>query len=318
MLTAYIDQLMNITDGDTWLDETFGKKLKNIPEEVVFMRPVPGMHSVAEIISHLHEWRLSVISILRGGERTLTMDSPGNWKTNDELKSHGWKTLQHHFYASQDALIALLQSRNEDWLQQMDSLKKNNFEYYVQGLIHHDLYHLGQIGMILRIVPHNVQAVPDGYHSVTPFIIVKGAAGLLEFLKNAFGAGEISRVPGKNGTLSHAETRIGDSVIMMFDSKHDWQETPAFLRLYVEDCDATYKQALKAGAAVVTEPTNMPWGDRVCRVRDPFDNLWWIMTRIEDLSAGEIEKRFGEKEFINAMKYVESAEFLPGKLKDHI
>ena len=163
---------------------------------------------------------------------------------------------------------------------------------------------------------NKVGPVPEGYHSVTPFIIVRGAAQLLDFLRDAFGAVEIARVRSEDGTLGHAETKIGDSVVMMFDSKADWPETPAFLRLYVEDCDATYQQALKANATSVTEPTNMPWGDRVCRVRDPLGNLWWIMARIENISAEEIEKRWGEKKYIDAMQYVQSAQFFPSnKLK---
>ena len=163
---------------------------------------------------------------------------------------------------------------------------------------------------------NKVRPVPEGYHSVTPFIIVRGAAQLLDFVRDAFGAMEIARVRSEDGTLGHAETKIGDSVVMMFDSKADWPETPAFLRLYVEDCDATYQQALKANATSVTEPTNMPWGDRVCRVRDPLGNLWWIMARIENISAEEIEKRWGEKKYIDAMEYVQSAQFFPSnKLK---
>lgn len=154
-----------------------------------------------------------------------------------------------------------------------------------------------------------VRPIPEGYHSITPFIIVKGAAQLLDFLRDAFGAVEIARVPNPDGTLGHAETRIGNSVVMMFDAKEDWPDTPSFLRLYVENCDDTYQQALKAGAVSVTEPTNMPWGDRICRVTDPFGNLWWIMTRIEELSPEEIEKRFGEKEYIKAMEYVQGAQF---------
>lgn len=150
LITSYIQQLQNITNGDTWLDETFGKKLKNIPEGIAFTRPLPAMHSVAEIISHLHEWRLSVISILRGDEHTITMDGPSNWKTNEELSAKGWEALQRDFYKSQDALISLLQSKEDTYLQQVDSRKKNNFEYYVQGLIHHDLYHLGQIGLVIK------------------------------------------------------------------------------------------------------------------------------------------------------------------------
>ncbi len=150
--------------------------------------------------------------------------------------------------------------------------------------------------------------VPEGYHTVTPFVIVKGAAQLLDYTRDAFGAEEIARV-GEDGAIGHAETRIGDSVVMMFDAKDGWPETPAFLRLYVDDCDATYERALEAGGSSVTKPTDMPWGDRVCRVRDPLGNLWWIMTRFEDVSPEEMERRYGEQKYIDAMEYVQSAEF---------
>jgi len=159
--------------------------------------------------------------------------------------------------------------------------------------------------------PKKVRPIPEGYYTVTPFVIVKGAAKLLDFVKEAFGAKEMARVPGEDGTIGHAETRIGDSVVMLFDSKEEWPETPAFLRLYVEDCDATYQQALSSGATSVTRPTNMPWGDRASRVRDPLGNVWWIMTRIEDVSPEEEGKRWGQKEYIDAMQYVQSAQLFP-------
>lgn len=155
---------------------------------------------------------------------------------------------------------------------------------------------------------NKVPAVPEGYHSVTPFVIVRGAVQFIDFMKAAFDAVELGRV-GEDGAIGHAEVRIGDSVVMLFDSKPEWPETPAFLRLYVEDCDATYQQALNAGGTSVTIPTNMPWGDRVARIRDPFSNLWWIMTRIEDLTEEEIGQRYGVKEYIDAMEYVQGADF---------
>lgn len=150
--------------------------------------------------------------------------------------------------------------------------------------------------------------VPDGYHTVTPFVIVKGAAQFIDFMKEAFGALEIARV-GKDGAIGHAEVRIGDSVVMLFDSKKEWPETPAFLRLYVHDCDATCQQAQNAGAISVTKPTDMPWGDRVARVKDPLGNLWWIMTRMEEVSEEEMGKRYGEKKYMEAMQYVQSTDF---------
>lgn len=96
---------------------------------------------------------------------------------------------------------------------------------------------------------------------------------------------------------------------MVFDAKEGWPETPAFLRLYVDDCEATYQRALDARGSSLTEPTDMPSGDRVCRMRDPLGNLWWIMERTEQVSPEEEERRYGEKKHIDAMEYVQGAEF---------
>ena len=154
-------------------------------------------------------------------------------------------------------------------------------------------------------------STPEGYYTVTPFVIAKSAASFLEFMAAAFDAEEIARVVGPDGVIGHAETRIGDSIVMTFDAKPGWPETPAFLRLYVEDCKANYDQALAAGASSVTRPTDMPWGDRVARVRDPLGNLWWLMTRLESLSPEEMEARYAEPKYIEAMEYVQNAEFFP-------
>jgi uncharacterized glyoxalase superfamily protein PhnB len=136
---------------------------------------------------------------------------------------------------------------------------------------------------------------------------VKGAAQLLDYLKAAFGAKEIGRVNNPDGTIGHAEVRIGDSVVMLFDAKPDWPDTPSFLRLYVEDGDAVYQQALKAGGTSVTEMTNHAFGDRVGRVLDPFGNIWWIQTHIEDLNPEEMVKRSQEQRYAEAMRYTQNS-----------
>ena len=157
----------------------------------------------------------------------------------------------------------------------------------------------------------NLRPIPEGYHSVTPWIISHHRARLIEFLTAAFGAEEFARVVGDDGSIGHAEVRIGDSVVMMFDAKPHWPDTPAFLRLYVADGDAVFQRALRAGATAVTEMTHLFWGDRVGRVRDPFGNLWWIQTRIEEVSPEEMERRATEKKWLNAMDYVQGAQFFP-------
>jgi PhnB protein len=157
-----------------------------------------------------------------------------------------------------------------------------------------------------------VKPVPEGYTSVTPWIISQDTAGVIDYLKAAFGAVELGRMTGEDGRIGHAEVRIGDAVVMLFDAPSaDWPPTPAFLRLYVEDADAVHRRAVEAGGHSVTEVTHLFFGDRVGRVRDPFGNLYWIQTHIEDVSEQEMERRLGDPVFTKAMDYVTSADFFP-------
>ena len=152
-----------------------------------------------------------------------------------------------------------------------------------------------------------VNPVPDGYTTVTPWIIGRDTAGLIDFLKRAFDAEELGRVVGDDGTIGHAEVRIGDAAVMAFDSLDDWVETPAYLRLYVPDSEETQRRAIEAGATEVTRQTVLFFGDRVGRVRDPFGNLWWIQTRLENLDEAEMARRAQLPEYIEAMNYVQGA-----------
>ena len=154
-----------------------------------------------------------------------------------------------------------------------------------------------------------MQTIPAGYHAVTPWIIAKGAAELLSFMQKAFNASEKhgSRILNEDGTISHVEVEIGDSVIMAFDAKPDWPDMPSFLRLYVKDGDETFRRALAAGATPVTEMTDLPFGDRVGRVRDPWGNVWWINQHIEDVTDKEMAERAGDPAALEAMRYVEES-----------
>jgi uncharacterized glyoxalase superfamily protein PhnB len=154
--------------------------------------------------------------------------------------------------------------------------------------------------------PNPVRPMPEGYSTVTPWIIVRGAVQFLDYVKEAFGAEELARVYNEDGAIGHAEVRIGDSVVMMFDAKEQWPDTPSFFRLYVEDGDAVYQRALAAGGASVTEMTELFFGDRVGRVRDPFGNIWWIQTRLEELDPEEMARRAQEQTYMAAMQYVQS------------
>jgi PhnB protein len=154
-----------------------------------------------------------------------------------------------------------------------------------------------------------VQPIPAGYHMVTPWLIAKDSAKLIDFLKEAFDAEETegSRVYNEDGSIGHAEVRLGDSVVMMFDAKEEWPPTPGFLRLYVEDADTVYERALRAGATSVTEITELFFGDRVGRVCDPLGNIWWIQTHIEDVEPEEMEKRAKDPKYTDAMRYVQDS-----------
>jgi PhnB protein len=135
-----------------------------------------------------------------------------------------------------------------------------------------------------------VKAIPEGYHSVTPSLVVNGAAKLIEFAKEAFGAEEAFRMPSPTGEIMHAEIRIGDSVLMLNDAMQQ-SPTASSLFLYVTDVDRVYQRALKAGATSLAEPANMFWGDRMAQVKDQFGNQWSIATHVEDVPPQEMQKR---------------------------
>lgn len=122
---------------------------------------------------------------------------------------------------------------------------------------------------------------PEGYSTVSPYLIVDGAAETIAFLKRALGAEEIRRFPDAEGRLMHAEVRIGDSVIMLADSSSEWKSIPSNVHVYVEDVDAAYRRALEAGAESVQEPTKKEDEDRRGGVKDAGGTTWWIATKVE-------------------------------------
>lgn len=144
-----------------------------------------------------------------------------------------------------------------------------------------------------------IKPIPDGFHSITPYLTVTGGAAALDFYKRAFGAQERFRMGGPDGLIGHAEIVIGDSIIMLADempacgnqSPQTLRGTPVSLLLYVEDVDASFKRATDAGAIVKQPLENKFYGERAGCVVDPFGHLWTLMTHIEDVSPEEMEKR---------------------------
>jgi uncharacterized glyoxalase superfamily protein PhnB len=143
-----------------------------------------------------------------------------------------------------------------------------------------------------------VKPVPEGMHTVTPHLICGGAAEALEFYKNAFGAVELSRMPGPNGKVMHASMRIGDSVIMLNDEMPEWgtvgpkslKGSAVTIHLYVDNVDAAFERAVKAGAKVTMPLADMFWGDRYGKLEDPFGHQWSIATHVRDVSPEEMQK----------------------------
>jgi len=153
--------------------------------------------------------------------------------------------------------------------------------------------------------------VPEGYSSVSPWVITRDTGALIDFATAAFEAVEIARLADEHGVIGHAEFRIGDTVVLAFDAKPDWPDTPAFLRVYVNDGDATFARAIDAGATAVTEMTHLFWGDRVGRVRDPLGNLWWIQARVEEVDDAEMNRRVSDPVWLERMAYVQGALAFP-------
>jgi len=141
-----------------------------------------------------------------------------------------------------------------------------------------------------------VKAIPEGMHSVTPHLVCAGAANAIEFYKKAFNAVEVARMPGPNGSLMHAAVRIGDSTVMLVDEFPDWKSfgpnklggSPVTIHLYVQDADATFNQAVAAGATVRMPPADMFWGDRYGQITDPFGHIWSIATHVKDMTPEEM------------------------------
>jgi PhnB protein len=144
-----------------------------------------------------------------------------------------------------------------------------------------------------------VKPIPDGYHTITPYMTVRGAAQAIEFYKKAFGAEERYRLKGPDDTIAHAELQVGDSVFMLGEeakemgnrSPQTLQGTTGGMMLYCKDTDEMVRRAVQAGATVVAPPQDMFWGDRYAKLRDPFGHDWSVGTHIEDVAPEEMARR---------------------------
>ena len=147
-----------------------------------------------------------------------------------------------------------------------------------------------------------IKPIPEHMHSVTPHLVVAGAANAIEFYKKAFGATEEARLPGPGGKIMHAMIRIDGSAIMLVDEMPEWgalgpkalKGSPVTIHLYVEDADAFVARAVKAGAKVTMPVADMFWGDRYGKIEDPFGHQWSVGTHVRDVTPEEAEQAMKE------------------------
>lgn len=151
-----------------------------------------------------------------------------------------------------------------------------------------------------------ISVVPEGYNTVNPWIIVKGANSLVKFLDTVFDGkeDEYTRYYDEDSLIIHTEVTIENTVIKIFDSKPDWPKTPSFLQVYVEDMEETLKRAEGLGAEIITKPSEFVFGERLARFLDPWGNLWWINERMEEVDWEEEVKRLEEAKNDTSENYI--------------
>jgi len=159
---------------------------------------------------------------------------------------------------------------------------------------------------------HQIKIVPDNYTSVTPWIVSPSSADLIKFLAAAFEAKEVpnSRITNEEGIIIHVVVQIGNAPVMLFDSRAGWAPTPALLNLYVENIEQTYHKSIEMGATSVTDITQLWFGEKVCRILDPFGNLWWLNERVEEIDftkPEEIAQRASSPDAVANISYIQKS-----------
>lgn len=159
LIQHIIQQYKEIQNGKLWIGSTFTSKLNQVDENMVFKRPIAGLHSIAEIISHLTLWRKETILKIQTGKGSKTDDCEENWLPNDKLEPLGWQYIKSEYDKTLIELILLLQSKDDGFLNEeyYDTDFKGNYTYsfVINGMLHHDIYHLGQLGIIIKYLKEN-------------------------------------------------------------------------------------------------------------------------------------------------------------------
>ncbi len=151
LINDLVRQLNEIQDGSLWFDQCFKEKIDQLSDDDAFSRPIPQVHSVAEHISHILAWRKECL-LRFNGQMTDLMNSPDDWKDNTALRNIGWTDLKQLFYESTVTLISAIKDQDDSFLNTTVSDTGYNFHYLIEGIIQHDLYHLGQIGITIKLL----------------------------------------------------------------------------------------------------------------------------------------------------------------------
>ncbi|MGN6418767.1 MAG: DinB family protein [Pseudobacter sp.] len=152
MIKHFVKHQLDIISEEPWFGDGFRSKIDQLTDEAAFTKPLPALHSVAELISHSIEWKREGIRQLQGALPQLTMNSPENWKSNEALKKVGWEKLKTDFYSAVNDLVQLLETKEETFLDQLTTDKRYTKRFLLEGLLDHDVYHLGQIAITIKLL----------------------------------------------------------------------------------------------------------------------------------------------------------------------
>ncbi|MFJ9930032.1 Uncharacterized conserved protein PhnB, glyoxalase superfamily [Streptomyces misionensis] len=151
-------------------------------------------------------------------------------------------------------------------------------------------------------MPGQTSAAPEGYTTVAPWVVTDDTGAFLDFVTQAFGGEELGRVLTEDGLIGHGEIRVGDTVVLAFDRHADWPPTPSLLRVFVADADEAFARAVAAGGQIVTPLADDAFGQRGGRVKDPFGNIWWVVSHVEDVAEEEMWRRLQDPVYADRMR----------------
>lgn len=156
IINHIIQQLLAVQNGTLWMGDSFDKKISSLTEEQAFIRPLPNLHSPAELIAHLTAWRKDALLKIRQGTGRLMDQDPNNWPSNEKLKKIGWSEIVQEYQDSLAELVGLLRDKQDAFLknqyEDQDFKGSYHYSFLINGLLHHDLYHLGQLGIVIKLI----------------------------------------------------------------------------------------------------------------------------------------------------------------------